>query len=91
LANQIEASKFPSPQLDLIDTSALLLSDLLEICDDRKNQASYQKIIKIYPETLIRMALSETHQAHLENRIKKTQGAYFTEALKRLSQYHAQA
>jgi hypothetical protein len=91
LANQIEASKFPSPQLDLIDTSALLLSDLLETCDDRKNQAAYQKIIKIYPEPLIRMALSETHQAHLESRIKKTRGAYFTDVLKRLSQSHAQA
>jgi hypothetical protein len=47
------------------------------------------KIIKDYPEPLIRMALSETRQAQLEGRIAKTRGAYFTDILKRLSHYHA--
>jgi hypothetical protein len=47
------------------------------------------KIIKDHPEPLIRMALSETRQASLEGRITKTRGAYFTDALKRLSQYRA--
>ena len=87
LAEQIETLKFPSPQLDLIDRSDLLLADILATCGDWKNQAAYQKIIKNYPEPMIRMALSETHQAQFEGRITKTRGAYFTDTLKRLSQY----
>jgi len=35
------------------------------------------------------MALSETRSAHLEGRITKSKGAYFTDTLKRLVQYHA--
>jgi len=89
LAEQIEASQLPSPQLDLIDRSDLLLSDILDICGDRKNTAAYLKTIKTHPEPLVRMALSETKQANLEHRITKSPGAYFTDALKRLAQYHA--
>ena len=91
LAEQIDNwhSTPSSPQLDLIDNSDLLLSDILDTCRDQKNTAAYLKIIKDHPEPLIRMALSETRQASLEGRITKTRGAYFTDALKRLSQYRA--
>lgn len=89
LATQIDAWQLPSPQLDLIDHTNLLLSDILDICGDQKNQASYQKIVKNYPEPLIRMALSETHHAQIEGRITKTRGAYFTDTLKRLTHLHA--
>ena len=91
LAEQIDNwhSTPSSPQLDLIDNSDLLLSDILDTCCDRKNTAAYLKIIKDHPEPLIRMALSETRQASLEGRITKTRGAYFTDALIRLSQYRA--
>jgi hypothetical protein len=89
LAEQIETAKFPSPQLDLIGRSDLLLSDILDICGDRRNTAAYLKIIKTHPESIIRMALSETKQAHLEGRIMRSRGAYFTDALKRLTHYHA--
>jgi hypothetical protein len=89
LTEQIDAWQSPSPQLDLIDHTDLLLSDILDTCGDRKNTAAYLKIIKDYPEPLIRMALSETRQAQLEGRIAKTRGAYFTDTLKRLSHYHA--
>ena len=91
LAEQIDNwhSTPSSPQLDLIDNADLLLSDILDTCHDQKNTAAYLKIIKDHPEPLIRMALSETRQASLEGRITKTRGAYFTDALKRLSQYRA--
>ena len=89
LAERIETAKFPSPQLDLIGRSDLLLSDILDICGDRRNTAAYLKIIKTHPESIIRMALSETKQAHLEGRIMRSRGAYFTDALKRLTHYHA--
>jgi hypothetical protein len=88
LAEQIDfwQSASASPQLGLIDHSGLLLSDILDICDDPQNTAAYLKIIKDYPEPLIRMALSETKQACLERRITKSRGAYFTDTLKRLTQ-----
>ena len=91
LAEQIDnwRSISSASQLDLIDHSDLLLSDILDTCGDRKNTAAYLKIIKDYPEPVIRMALSETHQAHLEGRIAKSRGAYFTDTLKRLAQYRA--
>jgi hypothetical protein len=91
LAEQIDnwQSSSPSPQLDLIDRSSLLLADILDTCGDQKNTAAYLKIIKDYHEPFIRMALSETRQAHLEGRITKTRGAYFTDTLKRLSRHLA--
>jgi hypothetical protein len=91
LAEQIDNWRSVSSpsQLDLIDHSDLLLSDILDTCGDRKNTAAYLKIIKDYPEPVIRMALSETRQAHLEGRIAKSRGAYFTDTLKRLAQCHA--
>lgn len=89
LAWQIDTFKAPSSQLELIDRTSILLNDILDICGDRRNQASYQKIVKDYPEPLVRMALSETRQAQLEGRIMKTRGAYFTDTLKRLAHLHA--
>ena len=90
LAEQIENGNHTStpPQLDLVDRSQLLVSDILVVCGDAENTPSYRKLIHDHPEHLIRMALSETKQAHLEGRILKTKGAYFTDTLKRLAQYH---
>jgi hypothetical protein len=89
LAEQVDAwqSASSSPQLELIERSDLLLSDILATCGDKQNTAAYLKLIKDYSEPLIRMALSETKQADLERRITKSRGAYFTDTLKRLTQY----
>lgn len=62
-----------------------LLADILAVCGDRQNQAAYQKVLREYPEELIRMALAETRQAAREARIRKTTGAYFMDTLKRLA------
>ncbi len=78
------------PQLALIDRTQMILSDILNTCGDHNNESSYRKIVATYSEPLIRTALSETRQAHLEGRILKTKGAYFTDTLKRLSQFHEQ-
>jgi len=62
-----------------------LLADILAVCGDPQNQAAYQKVLRDYPEGLIRMALAETRQAQQEGRIRKTRGAYFMDTLKRLT------
>lgn len=62
-----------------------LLADILAVCGDVQNQAAYQKVLREYPEGLIRMALAETRQAQHEGRIRKTRGAYFMDTLKRLT------
>lgn len=94
LAVQIENGKPEAPatppQLALIDRTHMLLTDILATCGDLHSEGSYRNIIATYSEPLIRMALSETRQAHLEGRILKTKGAYFTDTLKRLTQYHEQ-
>ena len=94
LAAQIENGKPEAPpappQLALIDRTHMLLSDILATCGDVHSEGSYRNIIATYSESLIRMALSETRQAHLEGRILKTKGAYFTDTLKRLYQMHEQ-
>jgi hypothetical protein len=94
LAGQIETGKpevvAEPPQPTLIDRSQMILSDILNTCGDHKNESSYRKIVATYSEPLIRMALSETRQAHLEGRILKNKGAYFTDTLKRLYQMHEQ-
>jgi hypothetical protein len=77
------------PQLDLIDRSAHLLTEILTVCGDTKNTAAYQKVIRAHPEGLLWMALSETRQADREGRITKTKGAYFMEMVKRLAQLRA--
>jgi hypothetical protein len=93
-AVQIETGKPEVPaepqQPTLIDRSQMILSDILNTCGDHKNEPSYRKIVATYPEPLIRMALSETRQAHLEGRILKNKGAYFTDTIKRLHQIHEQ-
>jgi hypothetical protein len=71
----------PSPSGDLPP----LLADILAVCGDPQNQAAYQKVLRNYPEELLRMALAETRQAHQEGRIRKTCGAYFMDTLKRLA------
>jgi hypothetical protein len=94
LASQIETGKpeVPAepPQLPFIDRTQMILSDILNTCGDHKNEPSYRKIVATYSEPLIRMALSETRQAHLEGRILKNKGAYFTDTLKRLHHMHEQ-
>jgi hypothetical protein len=94
LAAQIETGKLEvpaePPQPTLIDSSQMILSDILDTCGDHKNEPSYRKIVATYSEPLIRMALSETRQAHREGRILKTKGAYFTDTLKRLHQMREQ-
>jgi hypothetical protein len=94
LAEQItdaEISK-ENAQLGLIDPSQkneLLLADILAVCGDHENQAAYRKLIRDYSEPLIRMAISETKNAHLEDRINKTRGAYFTDTVRRLAALRA--
>jgi Replication initiator protein A len=78
------------PQLELIDRTNALLSDILTTCGDNHSEGSYRKLIATHTEELIRTALSETHQAHLEGRIVKTRGAYFTDTLKRLAELRQQ-
>lgn len=87
LAEQIASRLQPlsPPQLDLIDHSQHLFSEILAVCGDRKNQAAYQKVIKEYPEGLLWMALSETRQADQEGRIAKNKGAYFMDTVKHLA------
>jgi hypothetical protein len=96
LADQITEAEIhqENAQLGLMDPSQkhqLLLADILAVCGDPENQAAYIKLIKNYPEPLLRMALSETKHAHLEKRITKTRGAYFTDTLKRLAELRARA
>ena len=77
------------PQPALIDEKSVLLEDILATCGDRQNEPAYRKIIKQHSESLIRTAISETRQAHLEGRIIKSRGAYFQATLKRLASYRA--
>jgi len=66
-----------------------LLADILMVCGDRQNQAAYQQVLREYPEELMRTALAETRQAAQEGRIRKSKGAYFMDALKRLTTLRA--
>ena len=61
------------------------LSKSLTSVETPKNQAASRKAIREYPEGLLWMALSETKQAALESRIKKSKGVYFMDTLKRLA------
>jgi hypothetical protein len=69
----------------LLNSSDHLLTDILAVCGDTNNTAAYQKVVREYPASLLRMALSETRQADREQRIKRTKGAYFIDAVKRLA------
>jgi hypothetical protein len=62
-----------------------LLAEILAVCGDRQNQAAYQKVLQEYPEAHIQMALAETCHAAQEGRIRKSNGAYFMDTLKRLA------
>jgi hypothetical protein len=78
------------PQLELVDPTNALLSDILATCGDPHSEGSYRKLIATHSEELIRTALSETRQAKLEGRIIKSRGAYFTDTLKRLAELRRQ-
>ena len=75
------APALPSPHADLPP----LFAEIIAVCGDVQNQAAYQKVLRDYPEGLLRMALAETRQAQQEGRIRKTRGAYFMDTLKRLA------
>jgi hypothetical protein len=92
-AAQIESGSHPitPPQPTLIDEKSVLLADILAACGDRENEPAYRKLMKQHSESLIRAAISETRQAHLEGRILKSRGAYFHDTLKRLASYRAKA
>jgi hypothetical protein len=87
LAEQIanRSRQLAPPQLELIDHSAHLLTEILAVCGDQNNHAAYRKVMQEYPEGLLWMALSETRQAAREGRIRKTRGAYFIATLKHLA------
>jgi hypothetical protein len=68
-----------------------LLDEILAVCGDKQNQGAYVKAIHEHPEGLLRMALHETMQAARERRIRKSNGAFFMDTLKRLSDLHAKA
>jgi hypothetical protein len=93
LAVQIDngTHELESPQPMLMDENSLLLEDILAVCGDRQNEASYRKLLKQYPSPLLRSALSETRTAHVEGRIHKNKGAYFTDVVKRLSDLRTRA
>ena len=87
LAGHIEngTHELEAPQQSLMDEKSLLLEDILAVCGDRQNEASYRKLLKQYPSRILLSALSETRTAHLEGRILKNRGAYFTDVVKRLA------
>ena len=68
-----------------------LVADILEICGDTSSTGAYRKVVRENSEDLIRMTLSETRQAHLEGRIKKSKGAYFMDTLKWLKRLRVDA
>ena len=91
-AQQITSrSKHPAPpQLSLLNSADHLLSEILAVCGDTNNRAAYQKVLREYPEKLLWMALSETKQADREGQIRKNNGAYFMDVVKRLAQLRAE-
>ncbi len=64
--------------------AAGLLSEILEVCGDRKSLPFYRKVVQQVREETVRAALSATRQAKREGRIRKTVGAFFVDELKRL-------
>jgi hypothetical protein len=76
--------QFPHPHTSLLD-------EVLAFCGDRQNKGAYVTALRKYPEDLIRMTLSETRQATLEGRIRKSRGAFFMDTLKRIAKARTQA
>ena len=69
----------------------ILLADILTVCGDASNTGAYRKAVRENAEDILRMTLSETRQAHLEGRIKKSKGAYFMDTLKWLTRLRVDA
>jgi hypothetical protein len=92
-ATKIENGRYEplDQQPALIDEKSILLEDILALCGDRENAPSYRKLIDQYSLSLAHAAYSETRQAHLESRIRKSKGAYFTDTLKRLAHLRGQS
>jgi hypothetical protein len=91
LAEQIEKGESSLPVSSSQDGAhGALLDEILSVCGDQHSQGAYVKAIQDHPEGLLRMALSETRQAELERRVRKSKGAFFMDTLKRLSDLHTQ-
>lgn len=56
---------------------------ILEQLGDRKSLGFYRKVARIMPEQIIHRALSETKDADLTGRIRRSRGACFTDLVKR--------
>ena len=80
----------PQPKPPPPSPHASLLEEVLAFCGDRQNKGAYVTALRKYPEGLIRMTFSETRQAALEGKIRKSRGAFFMDTLKRLAKAHTQ-
>jgi len=69
---------------DDLRTQATALA-ILDVCGDRHSLGSYVQIARTYPEGLIFEALSLTKDARARRLIRKSAGAYFTDAVGRLA------
>lgn len=78
----------PQPMPQPPSPHASLIEEVLALCGDRQNKGAYVTALRKYPESLIRMTLSETRQATLEGKIRKSRGAFFMDTLKRLAKAH---
>lgn len=65
-----------------------LALDIVDVCKDKHSMGSYLQIARTYPEELIREALSLTKDQAARGRIRKSRGAYFTDAIARLAKDH---
>jgi len=61
----------------------MLVSAILEVCNDTKSKAFYLKIARLCPPEMIFRILSEVRELKRHNKIKKTIGATFTAFIKR--------
>lgn len=88
IALKIKSSLETGPALsDLSGAQSVLLEDILSVCQDRKSEAGYRRVIQTYSESIIRAALSETKLAAHQGAIRKSRGAFFMDTLKRLGEY----
>lgn len=63
----------------------LLVEDILEVTGDRHSEAFYRKIVKLLPEDLVRLCISETKYAGRMGRIRRSRARYFTDLIKRMA------
>jgi hypothetical protein len=75
----------------LNDRQEYLVEKIMQVCKDKDNIVSYEKIVREKSESLIESSLGETKHAIRTGQIKKTPGAYFTDMIKRLENDRANA